>query len=90
MRAITKLKKKHPTLDALVAKERECRELLEASLRNLADDIGDSLDFLPDDPDDYPGFADQIALHGRGIDHDATEWRKAAEALAAAKQKQAA
>jgi hypothetical protein len=35
-------------------------------------------------------LADEIALHGRGLDYDATEWRKAVEALAEAQKKKAA
>lgn len=87
-------KKKAPTLDELVEQERECRELLESSLRNLSDEIDEELPEVDDDDD--PGYyrtvAAEIALHGRGIDYDAKEWGEAAEALAEAiaKQKKAA
>ena len=89
-------KAKVPTLDELVAQERECRELLESSLRDLADAIPEQLpameSLIEDGVLDYPSLAAEIALHGSGIDYDATEWGKAAEALAKAmaNQKKAA
>jgi hypothetical protein len=83
-------KKKAPTLDELVAQERECRGLLDSSLRNLADEIGESLEPVSNDPDANCYYAEEIALHGSGLHYDATEWRKAVEALAEAMAKKKA
>ena len=81
-------KVKAPTLDELVRQERECRELLESSLRNLADEVPEELPAMEElEPGDIDSWADEIALHGSGIDYDAKNWGKAAEALAEAMAK---
>ncbi len=76
-------KTKAPALSDLVEQERECRTLLVASLRNLADEIGEELPSMEELIEDgnISYYEDEIALHGRGIDFDAKNWGEAATAL---------